>query len=86
LRHNLVEMKRTQYYLKDAYKPSIHFQKLDHPKAQFYDWDGQSAYWISYDEWRKRVAKSYTHMVSKDLKDYETRGEGDNLEVKWVVY
>ena len=86
LRHNLVEMKRTQYYLKDAYKPSIHFQKLDHPKAQFYDWDGQSAYWIPYKEWEKRVSKSYTHIISKDLKDYETRGEGDNLEVKWVVY
>ena len=25
LKHNLIDMKRTQYYLKDAYKPQIHF-------------------------------------------------------------
>jgi hypothetical protein len=86
LRHNIVDMKRTQYYLKDAYKPAIHFQKLDHPKPQFYDWDGESAYWISRAEWERRVSKSYTHTISTNLADYETRGEGDNLQVKWVVY
>lgn len=86
LRHNIVDMKRTQYYLKDAYKPAIHFQKLDHPKPQFYDWDGEAAYWISRAEWERRVSKSYTHTISTNLADYETRGEGDNLQVKWVVY
>ena len=85
VKHNLIDIRRGQYYLKDAYKPELHFQKLDHPKPQFYDWCGRSAYWISYNEWQHRVTHSYTHTVSQDLKDYETRGEGDQLEVLWVV-
>lgn len=32
LKHNLIDMKRTQYYLKDTYKPQLHFLALDHPK------------------------------------------------------
>ena len=82
LKHNLIDMKRTQYYLKDAYKPTLHFQKLDHPKRQFYDWDGQSAYWISKDEWQQRVNHSYTSKISRNLADYETQGD----KVKWVIY
>ena len=85
LKHNLIDIRRHQYYLKDSAKPTIHFQNLDHPKPQFYDWTADSFYWISYEEWRKRVDHSYTSRISKDLKDYEVRGEGDNLEIKWVV-
>lgn len=85
LKHNLIDMKRTQYYLKDVYKPQLHFQKLDHPKTQYYDWDGAAAYWVSRENWEQRVNHSYTSRVSRNLADYETRGEGDQLEVKWVV-
>lgn len=49
LKHNLIDIRRHQYYLKDSYKPTIHFQNLDHPKTQFYDWCGDSFYWISRD-------------------------------------
>ena len=77
LKHNLIDMKRAQYYLKDAYKPQLHFQKLDHPKAQFYDWDGAAAYWIPFKDWEYRVSHSYTSRISTNLADYETRGEGD---------
>lgn len=85
IKHNLIDMRRQQYYLKDAYKPEIHFQKLDHPKTQFYDWDGQAAYWITFDQWKYRVEHSYTHTISCDIKDYETRETANGLEVKWVV-
>lgn len=85
IKHNLIDIRKHQYYLKDSYKPTIHFQNLDHPKAQFYDWTGDSFYWISREEWAQRVTHSYTSRVSKNLKDYETRGEGDDLEIKWVV-
>ena len=85
LKHNLIDIRRHQYYLKDSAKPAIHFQNLDHPKTQFYDWCGDSFYWISYNEWEKRVTHSYTSRISRNLADYETRGEGDQLEVKWVV-
>ena len=85
LKHNLIDIRKHQYYLKDAYKPTLHFQKMDHPKPQFYDWSGDMFYWIPYEEWQRRTAKTYTHTISSNLADYETRGEGDQLEVKWVV-
>lgn len=85
LKHNLIDIRKHQYYLKDSYKPTIHFQNIDHPKTQFYDWSGDAFYWIPYEEWYRRVTTSYTSRISKNLDDYETRGEGDNLEVKWVI-
>ena len=85
LKHNLIDIRKHQYYLKDSYRPTLHFQNLDHPKPQFYDWSGDAFYWIPYEEWKSRVDHSYTSRVSRDLKDYETRGEGDALEVKWIV-
>ena len=85
LKHNLIDIRKHQYYLKDSAKPTLHFQNLDHPKPQFYDWSGDAFYWIPYSQWEYRVNHSYTSRISKNLKDYETRGEGDNLEVKWVV-
>lgn len=85
LKHNLIDIRKHQYYLKDSAKPTLHFQNLDHPKPQFYDWSGDSFYWITKAQWEDKVAHAYTSRVSKDLKDYETRGEGDSLEIKWVV-
>lgn len=85
LKHNLIDIRKHQYYLKDSAKPQIHFQKIDHPKPQFYDWSGDAFYWISIPEWEKKVHDAYTSRVSKNLKDYETRGEGDTLQVKWIV-
>lgn len=85
LKHNLIDIRKHQYYLKDSAKPTLHFQNLDHPKPQFYDWSGDAFYWLPYDQWKYRVDHSYTTRISRDLKDYEVRGEGDTLEVKWVV-
>ena len=85
LKHNLIDIRKHQYYLKDSYKPTLHFQKLDHPKPQFYDWSADMFYWITYDEWKKRTEKTYTHTISQDLKDYETKEEGGILMVKWVI-
>lgn len=85
LKHNLIDIRKHQYYLKDSAKPTLHFQNLDHPKPQFYDWSGDAFYWIPYDKWQYRVTHSYTSRISQNIADYETRGEGDTLEVKWVV-
>lgn len=85
LKHNLIDIRKHQYYLKDSAKPTIHFQNLDHPKTQYYDWCGDSFYWCSREEWQRKVDNAYTYRVSKNIEDYETRGEGDQLEVKWVV-
>lgn len=87
LKHNLIDLRRHQYYLKDAYKPTLHFQAIDHPKAQFIDWTSDAYYWITYEEWEKRVAAALTHHTSRNIKDYTTRTnpQTGKLEVKWVV-
>ena len=85
LKHNLIDIRKHQYYLKDSAKPALHFQALDHPKPQFYDWCGDSFYWVPYPLWKYKVDHAYTHLVSRNIQDYETRGEGDNFEVKWMV-
>ena len=82
LRHALIDMRKHQYYLKDAYKPTIHFLAADHPKRQYVDWNSDSYYWIPREEWERRVSTSY-FPISKKIEEYETRNEGK--EVKWVV-
>lgn len=83
IKHNLVDLRRTQYDLLDAYKPCLHFQALDHPKAQFYHFDSDAFYWVSREKWQEKVNSAYTSLISKDINDYETRNNGQ--EVKWVV-
>lgn len=82
LKHALIDLRRHQYYLKDAYKPTIHFLAADHPKRQYMNWSSDSCYWISRADWEQRVNSTF-FPVSKNIEDYETRNEGN--EVKWVV-
>ena len=86
LKHNLIDIRKHQYYLKDSAKPTLHFQNLDHPKPQFYDWSGDAFYWLPYDQWEYRVNHSYTSRISKNIKDYETRTNAKGeIEVRWLV-
>lgn len=82
LKHMLIDVRRHQYYLKDAYKPTLHFQAIDHPKAAFYDWTCDSFYWISREEWERRINNTLLSSISKKIEDYEVREDG---MVKWVV-
>ena len=85
LKHILIDLRRHQYYLKDFYKPTIMFLNIDKPRAQYYDWTADAAYWISYEEWQDRVNNSLTHTISKNLGDYDIRDNNGKLEVRWVV-
>lgn len=86
LKHWLIDLRRHQYYLKDAYKPTLHFQAIDHPKSAFYDWTCDSYYWMPLDKWQIRVDNALLHTISKNLEDYETRiNKKGETEVKWVV-
>jgi len=51
LKHWLVDLRRHQYYLKDVFRPELHFLGMDHPKQQFIDWTSDAFYWCSLDEW-----------------------------------
>lgn len=86
LKHDLIDFKRNQYSLKDSYKPVIAFQNLDHPKFQFIDWNSDSYYWISYEDWEQRTQNALLHTISKNIEDYEIRTNREgNIEVKWVI-
>lgn len=85
LKHSLVDLRKTQYDLLDAYKPCLHFQNLDHPKTQFYHFDSDAFYWVSREDWQYKVDHAYTTLISKDIKDYEVRVKDGKEEVKWVV-
>lgn len=86
LKHQLIDLRRHQYYLKDSYKPTIHLLNLKPPSPQYYDWDSDSFYWISLDEWRKRTEFPLLHTISTNLEDYETRiNDKNETEVKWVI-
>lgn len=86
LKHSLIDLRRQQYYLKDSYKPALHFQKMDRPRAQFIDWTSDSSYWISLEEWQRRVREALLP-IDPDLNHWETRKslEQEQIEVKWVV-
>ena len=87
LKHTLIDVRRHQYYLKDYYKPTIHFVAIVPPRPQTYDWDSDSQYWISYEEWERRTSTSLLSSVSRNIADYEQRENPitHELEVKWVV-
>lgn len=80
MRHQLIEIRRDQYYLKDLFKPTIKFLNCQSPSQQTIDWNSDSFYWISREEWRHRVNHSLIK-ISKNPKDYEWNGD----LVKWYV-
>lgn len=86
-KHALIDIKRHQYYLKDSYKPTLHFLAITPPKAQTYDWDTDAAYWMPRAKWQERVDNALLHTISRNIEDYETRinpTTGEE-EVKWIV-
>lgn len=86
LKHQLIDMRRHQYYLKDSVRPTLHFLAIKPPQPQTYDWDEDSYYWMPFDEWQERVNNALLSRISKNIEDYETRtDENGNVEVKWVV-
>lgn len=89
-KHALIDVKRHQYYLRDAYKPEIHFAAIHQPKTQTVNWDSDSFYWMTQEEWKRKVEQelkyAYSSRISKNLADYETRTLDDGtIQVKWVV-
>ena len=87
LKHQIADMRLHQYYLKDAYKPTIHFVAVQHPQPQFYNWDSDAAYWMSRTQWQSRVDHALLHTISKNIEDYRVRineWTGEE-EVYWVV-
>lgn len=90
LKHQIFQLRFDQYILKEAYKPSF---KANPQKGgghsgsqQFIDWDSDSEYWMTFDEWKRKIAKSLLP-VDENIDHYETRINSwtGETEVKWHV-
>lgn len=59
--HNLIEIRRHQYYLKDAYKPTLKFFNAQIPSRIDPDFNTNTGLWLSPEEWcgRKRNPKPF---------------------------
>lgn len=57
--HALIELKRQQYYIKDVYKPTIHFFNVPKPGKPVLQFDCPTGIWLTPTEWcgRKRNPK-----------------------------
>ena len=87
-KHQLIDMRRHQYYLKDAYKPTLHFLNLTPPSPQTVNFDSDSAYWCNESEMRANFGKDkFLKAHSHNLKDYESRENPltGETEYRWVV-
>lgn len=54
LGHILIDMRRHQYYIKDAYNPALHFFGIAPATKPNYDFCGDTGYWIPEEEWCSR--------------------------------
>lgn len=85
LKHQLIDMQRHQYYLKDSYKPTLHFLSIKPPRPQTINFDADSFYWISQSEWEELLKKPINALRSKNIEDYETKVVDGVTQIKWVV-
>lgn len=80
----LIDMRQNQYDLREAFRPTLHFIKLSHSNTPKINFDSDSAYWISLDEWREKIKNTY-FPIPRELESYETRETPQGTEVRWVV-
>lgn len=85
LKHQLIDMRRHQYYLKDSYKPTLRFLSIKPPHPQKINFDADSFYWVSQEEWEALLKKPTNSLRSKKIEDYETKMVDGALQIKWVV-
>lgn len=86
MKHHLIDMRKQQYFLKDIFKPTLHFPNLARPKPQYFSYDSDAQYWMTLDEWRRKLEKPMYGRHSHNLADYETKEVDGTTYVKWVVY
>lgn len=86
LKHMLIDVRRHQFYILDAYAPAIHFLNVKPNPTPSFTFEDDSAYWIELEEWQRRVASRLVSTISQNLDDYETRmDENGQMWVRWIV-
>ena len=75
--HHLIDIRRHQYYLKDAYKPAIHFFNVPTPTKIEPDFNCNTGLWLTPEQWckRKRNPKPFD-LAQPALEDAPENEEG----------
>lgn len=60
-RHNFIDLKRQQFYIKDVYNPDLKFNKMEHPKVGEINYESDSGIWLTKEEWERRAANPKTY-------------------------
>lgn len=85
LKHWAANLRLHQYYLRDAYKPTIQPQYLRPTIPQPTCFDSDASYWVTEDKWREKVRQTYLCSTSRNIEDYEHKEVDGVMYVKWVV-
>lgn len=86
LKHELIEMRRDQYFLKDIFRPTIPPATTPKGQPQFYDWDSDSFYWIEKSKAIQQLRTFINPYLQRDISKYEHRILPDGtVQVKWHV-
>ena len=83
LKHELIDLRRNQYFLKDGYKPTFRFLNPDHPSTQYNNWSSDSAYWLPTAEWERRSRASL--LPRPPVREDRTNPATGAPETKWIV-
>lgn len=79
MHHMLIDMRRTQYYIKDAYKPTLHFVDVPAPDPQIFNFDRDTGYWLELEEWCRRKRSPKPHDIEQPPLQEVPRNEKGQL-------
>lgn len=80
MRHHLIQTRKDQFFLKDAYLPPIAVHSIAPTGPTQWDWDTDAFYWLTPEQWRRKVDTCY-RTIDPDISNWERDGE----LVKWHI-
>lgn len=84
LRHFLIEVKRSQFYLKDTYNPEVRLLGVSHDHNNAINWSSDSGLWLTKDEWLKRAENRKTYDLKQKPLD-ETPYDPATDKYFWAI-
>lgn len=69
LRHHLVDLHLQQYWLRDMFKPTIHFFDITSPERSWVNFASDTGYWLTKDAWCQQARKYGIEYVYNDLEE-----------------
>lgn len=81
--HILIDLKRTQYYIKDVYNPELRLLDVSHGSAGETDYNNDSGVWLEEDAWRARAAQPQPYDIPQPA--FETAPRDATGKIFWKI-